>query len=571
MRARNTSSSSSSSAAHRPASRSLPLRAHARQTRTSQQLCAESGDDPRADRPNAADGRPRVASAQWRSPSATQRRLGRRPPPQNLEAEQSVLGAVLLSDTDAVRADHRRGPQARGLLPRARTALIFGAMLDLYDRASRSTRSRSPSTCKQAGQLEDGRRPRGGRRAGRPRPRRRQRPPVRADRHARTRCSAACCNATYEIQAQVHSPRGAAARAGRARRALDPRGRARRPPQGLPRDRRRPRTTRSTSSQQLSARRHVDHRHAVRLRGPRRDHRRLPARQPDHPRRPPVDGQVARWWPTSPRTRRCTDQQAGRAVQPRDVRGRARAALHRRARRRSRATTCARARCPERWPKVLAGRQHARQAPLYIDDSTDIAVLDIRAKARRLAQQQVDGGLGLIVVDYLQLMRADSRSREPRRAGRPDLRGLKMLARELEVPVIALSQLSRARRARARQARRCSPTCASPAPIEQDADLVMFIYRDEYYDEDTEHPGEAELHHRQAPQRRPRQRRRSTSRTSTRASCPTSGEERYAWPSCPDGLCDGSGFLVDEETRRRARLPLPAAAHRRRRRAARRR
>ena len=119
---------------------------------------------------------------------------------------------------------------------------------------------------------------------------------------------------------------------------------------------------------------------------------------------------------------------------------------------RSRATTCARARC-NAWPKVTAAAQRARrQPPLWIDDSSDLSVLDIRAKARRLAQQQVDGELGLIVVDYLQLMRADSAVDSVVEQIGEISKGLKTLARELQVPVIALSQLSRARRAAPRQA-----------------------------------------------------------------------------------------------------------------------
>ena len=115
----------------------------------------------------------------------------------------------------------------------------------------------------------------------------------------------------------------------------------------------------------------------------------------------------------------------------------------------------------------------------------------MRAKARRLAQQQADG-LGLVVIDYLQLMRATGgRTTAPSRSAR-SRRGLKTLARELEVPVIALSQLNRGVEQRADKRPMLSDLRESGA-IEQDADLVMFIYRDEYYDEDSEDEGKAEV------------------------------------------------------------------------------
>jgi replicative DNA helicase len=130
-----------------------------------------------------------------------------------------------------------------------------------------------------------------------------------------------------------------------------------------------------------------------------------------------------------------------------------------------------------RWPKILQACQRLSDAPLFIDDSSGTGLLEVRAKARRLASQQ---NLGLIIVDYLQLMHADERSREPRGAGQPDERGLKLLARELDIPVIALSQLNRGVEARTDKRPILSDLRESGA-IEQDSDLVMFIYRDEYY------------------------------------------------------------------------------------------
>jgi replicative DNA helicase len=119
-------------------------------------------------------------------------------------------------------------------------------------------------------------------------------------------------------------------------------------------------------------------------------------------------------------------------------------------------------------------------------------MLEIRAKARRL-HSQCEGGLGLIIVDYLQLMRTDSRYDNRVTAVGELSRGLKILARELDVPVIALSQLSRAVEQRSPKKPQLSDLRES-GNLEQDADVVMFIYREEYYEPDTtERPGEADL------------------------------------------------------------------------------
>jgi replicative DNA helicase len=144
-----------------------------------------------------------------------------------------------------------------------------------------------------------------------------------------------------------------------------------------------------------------------------------------------------------------------------------------------------------RWPKILAACQRLSDAPLYVDDSSDIGILELRAKARRLHQQS-ENGLGLIILDYLQLMRADSRIENRVEAVGQMSRGLKILARELEVPVIALSQLSRAVESRTDK-RPILSDLRESGNIEQDADLVMFIYRDEYYDRESEREGEADI------------------------------------------------------------------------------
>jgi replicative DNA helicase len=144
-----------------------------------------------------------------------------------------------------------------------------------------------------------------------------------------------------------------------------------------------------------------------------------------------------------------------------------------------------------RWPKILAASQRLASAPLWIDDSSDVGMLEIRAKARRL-HSQLEDGLGLIIIDYLQLMRTDSRYDSRVTAVGELSRGLKILARELEVPVIALSQLSRAVEQRPDKRPQLSDLRES-GNLEQDSDLVMFIYREDYYDEESEREGEADL------------------------------------------------------------------------------
>ena len=152
----------------------------------------------------------------------------------------------------------------------------------------------------------------------------------------------------------------------------------------------------------------------------------------------------------------------------------------------------------EQWPKVLAATEKLTKAPLFIDDSSDLGVLELRAKARRLHQRHP---LGLLIIDYLQLMRPeDPRDGRVEQVGKMS-RGLKILARELEIPVIAISQLSRAVEARPDK-RPLMADLRESGNIEQDADLVMFVYRDEYYNSESENPGVAEViigKHRNGP------------------------------------------------------------------------
>lgn len=155
------------------------------------------------------------------------------------------------------------------------------------------------------------------------------------------------------------------------------------------------------------------------------------------------------------------------------------------------------------WPKVVRACGELESAPLWIDDSSDLGLLDLRAKARRLhAQEQDKGGLGCVIVDYMQLMRADT-SRNMNRVEQVGQmsRGLKIMARELEIPVIALSQLSRAPEQRPDK-RPILSDLRESGSIEQDADVVAFLYRDEYYNHDSEDEGLAEViisKHRNGP------------------------------------------------------------------------
>ena len=140
------------------------------------------------------------------------------------------------------------------------------------------------------------------------------------------------------------------------------------------------------------------------------------------------------------------------------------------------------------WPKVVRACNELEQAPLWFDDSSDLGLLDLRAKARRLhAQTQDKGGLGLVIVDYLQLMRADDpRANRVEQVGQMS-RGLKILARELEVPVLAISQLSRAPEQRHPPKPMLSDLRESGS-IEQDADVVAFLYREDYYRDPEDEP-----------------------------------------------------------------------------------
>ena len=150
------------------------------------------------------------------------------------------------------------------------------------------------------------------------------------------------------------------------------------------------------------------------------------------------------------------------------------------------------------WADLIQAMGPLSQAPIYIDDTPGVTPMEVRSKCRRL---KVEKGLGLIVIDYLQLMSGNSRNDSRQQEISEISRSLKAIAREMEAPVIALSQLSRACEQRADHRPMLSDLRESGA-IEQDADVVAFLYRDEYYFPDTEKKNQAELiiaKHRNGP------------------------------------------------------------------------
>ncbi len=143
------------------------------------------------------------------------------------------------------------------------------------------------------------------------------------------------------------------------------------------------------------------------------------------------------------------------------------------------------------WPRVTSAVHMLSEAPLFIDDTPALSPSEMRARARRLAKEH--GQLGLIVVDYLQLMKVPGFKADNRTAEISEIsRSLKALAKELQVPVVALSQLNRSLEQRSDRRPVMSDLRESGA-IEQDADLICFIYRDEVYNEDSPDKGVAEI------------------------------------------------------------------------------
>ena len=150
------------------------------------------------------------------------------------------------------------------------------------------------------------------------------------------------------------------------------------------------------------------------------------------------------------------------------------------------------------WPRLSKAVGPLSKAPIYIDDTVGISMMEMRAKTRRLKAEK---GLGMIIIDYLQLMQGSKKSESRQQEISEISRSLKGLARELSVPIIALSQLSRAVEATADKKPNLSHLRESGA-IEQDADIVSFIFREEYYNPESEKKGIAEIiiaKHRNGP------------------------------------------------------------------------
>ncbi len=146
----------------------------------------------------------------------------------------------------------------------------------------------------------------------------------------------------------------------------------------------------------------------------------------------------------------------------------------------------------DEWPKLTHAIGVLDEAPVWIDESPALTSMEVRARARRLARQCKDGRLGLIVIDYLQLMSGTGHGENRATEISEISRNLKSLAKELHVPVIALSQLNRSLEQRPNKRPVMSDLRESGA-IEQDADVILFIYRDEVYNPDSQDKGRAEI------------------------------------------------------------------------------
>lgn len=146
---------------------------------------------------------------------------------------------------------------------------------------------------------------------------------------------------------------------------------------------------------------------------------------------------------------------------------------------------------PDDWARLTLAVGSISDSPLYVDDTPAISTLEIRAKARRLKKEK---NLGLVIVDYLQLMKGPAKSDSREKEISEISRSLKALSKELNVPVVALSQLNRKVEERPNKRPQLADLRESGA-IEQDADVIIFIYRDEVYNKSEDNPkkGEAEI------------------------------------------------------------------------------
>jgi replicative DNA helicase len=154
---------------------------------------------------------------------------------------------------------------------------------------------------------------------------------------------------------------------------------------------------------------------------------------------------------------------------------------------------------PEDWPRLTAACDKLAKAPVFVDDTGSVTMMEIRSKARRLKSKHPE--LGLVVVDYLQLMTSGTTAENRVQEVSQISRNLKLLARDLDIPILAMSQLSRAVEQR-HDKRPILSDLRESGSIEQDADLVAFLYRDDYYDEESDQQGIAEVilaKHRNGP------------------------------------------------------------------------
>ena len=359
------------------------------------------------------DGRPSGASQPAPAGAA---------PPHSIEAEQSVLGAILLSDRTLYALRHRGGPEARGLLPRAPPRDLRVDARALRRRASRSTSSPSPSTCARAAELDEA--------GGQAEidaltaavPARRQPAPLRADR-PRARAAAPPADRDLRDPGQRPRPRGAAARARRAGRARDPRGRPRRPPEGLP-----------PVGEVLHA--EIDKWQELSAEG-----RSLTGTPSGFADLDAITGGfqpgnliIIAARPSMGKSALVTNMAENVALNKDNRRPVALFSLEMSEAELAQRFIASQAsikgddlrkgrlRDEAKWKRVLRTAGEYDAAPLYVDDSSDIGILDVRAKARRLHQQAMAeyGGLG---PDHRRLPAAHAgrlAHREPRAAGGRD-------------------------------------------------------------------------------------------------------------------------------------------------------
>ena len=156
---------------------------------------------------------------------------------------------------------------------------------------------------------------------------------------------------------------------------------------------------------------------------------------------------------------------------------------------------------PDDWTRLINAMKLLSPANIYVDDTAAVTVMDIRAKCRRLMAER---GLDLIIIDHIQLMQGSRRTDNRQQEISEISRSLKMLAKDFNIRCLCCHSSAVPART-GRISARCLPTFVSPGAIEQDADVVLMLYRDEYYNPNTETPGQAEVIIAKAQKRRNRQ------------------------------------------------------------------